>query len=477
MKFGYRAARLQSVETCPKSDLYHEIADEPIAPPTELPASCEASPASLATFAHTPMGIPSSLSRQPTFSRRRFFRLCGSGLGAAMLAMRWPKESWAGTADQPVEMPKPPQPGYLESYTDPVFGSQITRITGDPGTPIPNLDAKWDVVARHHYSKNAAWNCDGSLLCLARHHGFPSVLFLDGRTYQPLFGRNDTPGAEDRWHPAKPDTMVYVKDSAIGLWNVRENKAEVLATFKDYAKLHIGPWEGNLSRDGRLIVVTGAKAGKPVAFAYDLILGKKWPDLDLGGIDVDWASVSASGRFAVVNGRFNSTKGDQTQVYDLDAKKIGELWPEYGRPTHYDLTFDENGDDIAVGVSKSKPNDGRIIKRRLRDGKVTVLTSGGYASHTSARNVKRPGWVYVTYQHRGPTWPPYWDEVVAVKLDGSMTVERIAHMHTKGTDYLSEAHAVPSPDGKRVLWASNWELPSGRPVGAYVAEGWKGGGA
>jgi len=27
---------------------------------------------------------------------------------------------------------------------------------------------------------------------------------------------------------------------------------------------------------------------------------------------------------------------------------------------------------------------------------------------------------------------------------------------------------VPSPDGKRVLWASNWNEESGRPIGTYV---------
>ncbi|GEM_PF-2452395 len=52
----------------------------------------------------------------------------------------------------PVEIPNIAQPGYLESYADPVFGSKVTRITGDPDTLIPNLDAKWDAVARHGVS-------------------------------------------------------------------------------------------------------------------------------------------------------------------------------------------------------------------------------------------------------------------------------------------------------------------------------------
>ncbi|MEQ1860294.1 MAG: hypothetical protein ABMA13_10185 [Chthoniobacteraceae bacterium] len=379
------------------------------------------------------------------------------------------RASFGAAADQPVEIPKIIQPGYLESYVDPVFGAKVTRITGEPGTAIANIDGTWDAVARHHYSKDAAWNCDQSLLILARHHGFPSALFLDGRTYQPLFGRNKSPGTEVRWHPKQPDNMVWVKGNEIGLWDVRADKAQVIATLVGYSDFHIGPWEGNLSRDGRKIVVNGMKGGERAAFAYDLHEKRKWPDLALDGIDVDWVSVSASGKFLVVNGKFSGDKGDQTQVHDLDGNKVGDLWPEYGRPSHCDLTLDENGDDIAVGVSKSKPDDGRVIKRRLRDGAVTVLTSGGYAGHASTRNVDRPGWAYVTYQHRGPSWPPYWDEVIAVKLDGSQIVTRIAHLHTKVTDYLTEAHAVPSPDGKRVLWASNWESAAGRPIGAYVA--------
>ncbi len=367
-------------------------------------------------------------------------------------------------------IPAVPQPGYLESYIDPVFGAKVTRITGEPGTDIPNISGKWNEIARHHYSKDAAWNCNQAILCLNRHHGDPRMLFLDGTTYKPLFGRNKSPGSETRWHPGKPGIMVYVKDNLIGYWDVHADSTQVAATFPGYSEFRIGPWEGNLSLDGKFIVVDGKKGKDRIAFAYDLTKKRKYPDLVLNDVRVDWISVSPSGKYIVLLGGINNKKGDQTQVYDLNGNKIGEPWSEYGRPSHYDMTIDPNGDDIAVGVSKSKPDDGRVIKRRLFDGKVTVLTTGGYASHTSTRNVNRPGWAYVTYQHRGPTWPPYWDEVVAVKLDGSMTVERIAHLHTKKTDYLTEAHAVPSPDGNRVLWASTWEAASGRPIGAYVAQ-------
>lgn len=364
-----------------------------------------------------------------------------------------------------VVIPKVEKPAYLVPFKDPVFGTKVTRITGDPGSLIPNIDSRWNQIARQGYSKDSAWNCDQSLIILKRHDGFPAKIFLDGTTYKPVFGHNSLPGSEIRWHPKKPNIMFFVNNNSIGFWDVRENSTEKIAEFEGYSELSIGPWEGNLSGDGNRVVLVGKKGTQKVAFTYEISSKKKYKDLLLEEGKVDWVSISYSGKYMVFN-----LRGDQTQVYDLNGKKVGKLWAEYGRPSHYDLTVDANGDDIAVGVSKSKPDEGKVIKRRLKDGKITVLTSGGYGGHTSTRNFKQLGWAYVTYQYKGPDWAPYWDEIIAVKLDGSLKTERIAHIHTGGKDYLNQAHAVPSPDGKRVIFASSWDNDKGRPVNAYVVE-------
>jgi hypothetical protein len=389
-------------------------------------------------------------------------------------------------ADDIVTIPDTPKPGYLQTIIDPTFGNKVTRITGDPDTAIdfadPDSSGTWNAVARHQYSKTPAWNADQSLLFLGRNDGFPSAMFLDGTDFTPQFGRNAHlwPGQELRWHPTQSDEMVYVNaaEKTIGLWNVHSQQTQVIETFTDYTDLGIGPYEGNVSNDGRRVVINAKRDGQNVAFAYDLQSQKKYADIDLSGMvpyagtdGLDWASISASGNYVVVNGKFNNdnTYGDQTQVYDLDGNKVSDLWSNYGEPSHFDLTLDTAGEDVAVGVSKSGNSDGRVIKRRLSDGEITVLTEGGYASHTSTRNIDRPGWAYVTYEYEGPQYPPYWGEVVAVKLDGSMTVERIAHLHAAGGDYLGQPQAVVSPDGSMVLWASRWNDPDG-PIGTYVAE-------
>ncbi len=247
------------------------------------------------------------------------------------------------------------KPGYLETVIDPDFGTKITRIVGDPGTSIPVVGNTWQPVARHGYSKKPVWNADESLIFLEKHRGGMNPLFLDGETYEVLFYGGES-ATENRWHPTNPDLMVLITDHAIKSWNVRDKSVTELFSHSEYNDFHIGPWEGNLSADGKWLVINANRI--------------------------------------------------------TDTVRVGPLWSEYGRPSHYDLTVDENGDEVAVGVSKSSPDDGHVIKRRLTDAEVTVLTHGGYGTHTSTRCLGRPGWAITSFNHKGPrNWEPYYNEI------------------------------------------------------------------
>ncbi len=370
------------------------------------------------------------------------------------------------------------KPRYLGSVVDPVFGSTLTRITGDPGTPIPTVGGTWGTVARHNYAKDAVWNADESLMVLKMVRGAPGHLFLDGRTYVPRVLRSG-PGGETRWHSTLADVMTYVRsDCRVGHWNVRSNAVTTIFAGVGYSACGLGPWEGNTSRDGQWLAVSATRAsdGRRVAFVLDLARPTKHPDLDLaaqGVTNLDWVSISASGTYLVVNGTISGCASvgggcDATKIFTRSGAVVG-FWSEYGRPSHYDLTLDAAGADVAVGVARTTPNEGKVMMRRLVDGLVTVLNVGGYSQHHSARNLQRPGWAYVSHPYNGPDWDPFRNEVFAVKLDGSLQIERIAHLQATTPTYESEPQIVPSPDGRRVIFASNWNAGTG-PVQAYVAD-------
>jgi hypothetical protein len=48
-------------------------------------------------------------------------------------------------------------------------------------------------------------------------------------------------------------------------------------------------------------------------------------------------------------------------------------WPEYERPGHGDFMVDDNGNEIAIGRSKSDAY--RLITRRLVDGSIDLISA------------------------------------------------------------------------------------------------------
>ena len=138
------------------------------------------------------------------------------------------------------------------------------------------------------------------------------------------------------------------------------------------------------------------------------------------------------------------------------------------------MTVDEDGSEVYVGISKSDPDKYQVIKRRLSDGLVTALAPYGKAQHASARAIRRPGWVVVSYAGSPPALAgrsreaPFAQQVIALKIDGSGEFRRIAHTVNAPYDYRSETHGSPSPDGSQIIWSSNWGRAGG-PVFDFVS--------
>jgi hypothetical protein len=338
------------------------------------------------------------------------------------------------------------------------------------------------------------------------------MVFLDGETYAPKYKRcSGYSVSDDRWHPSRqhPNERINVRSDEL-MWYDVVNCVKTRTWRLPFAVHYFGPSEGNPSNDGRFAALTDGTRmfvvdmdPQPPFEAYPA--QRIGPSVDVsscglsGGCTNDWVSVSASGKYVVV-----SYDGDYPRVYDVDPNTLA-LTPR-AMPAdaprcsggaasqgyiydlgHADLALNpfDNNEDVLIGQEHCG-NRGRTVQGqlmgsvamvRLRDGRVTSLThpsNEAYAHHISTRNYFRPGWAYVGYYPEAGK--KYADEIIAVKMDGSKSVQRFAHKHSVFSGcYRCESHAVPSPDGRRVLWASNWAgncttCGSSSEIKAYVVD-------
>ena len=414
----------------------------------------------------------------------------------------------AATPVQPIRSAYPPEssilekqivptlamPEYLKPVIDPVFKTKVTRI-GDQkayqdffklSSAPPNV--------RHHYSRDQPWNVDGSLLLLS--HPTKPAPILDGKTYQ-ILRRANLP----RWplwsyvNPKKVYGITYnfqFSSCNVDTCDTTDKKYDLIRDFSKVTEdnpvaidyLSVGEGEGNISNDDKMAVFQ-AKSGKNTfLITFDILQNKvisryqipngKWPNN---------VTMSQSGKYVVVNwGDANSARHTGLELYDANLNFIRQLAPGYG---HGDTAFNESTskeyfvmmiyytDNSTAGIKayslSANTNEDIDVLKMDNPGTPKFFPAG----HISCRNVNRPGWCYISGTGKGQEnrWIGY-DEVFAIKLDGSQKVNRFAHMHrtTTNNEYLSLAMAVPNRDGTKVVWASDWQKGAGSPIYSYVAE-------
>ncbi|MFK5949813.1 MAG: Calx-beta domain-containing protein [Methylococcales bacterium] len=346
-----------------------------------------------------------------------------------------------------VTVPNASKPQYLVPMTDPRFGTKVTRITDNVALNTTDLV--------HQYAKVPAWNSDGTLINMRR-------LLLDGNDYSVI--RTFTASGELRWSNINPHIMYVVSASKIETVNVLTDQKQVLRTFSGgYDKCYIGPFEGNISYDDQFVALTCKLGNDFDVIVYNIqndsiVATKRFTNIY---DKLDWVTISPSGNYVILQGKFNSGLG--VDVYDRNLTNPRKLW---SNGSHGDLGYDTSGNEVYVQFPGSK---GYINVFRLSDGVQTAALANsagntGVKSHISCRNFKRPGWCYVS-AHDSKGTAMY--EVFAVKLDASQTVQRFAHHHTTASSESAQARGVPSPDGTKVMFGSDW---GGSQKNSYVAE-------
>ncbi len=380
------------------------------------------------------------------------------------------------------------KPGYLQTVTDPAFGTTIRRITDIEATVTGE-----QAVIKPMYNTVQAWNADETYMILYQRSAGHQL--LDGITYQPIRSLDIRPAdiEEVFWHFSDPDIFYYVEPYYINesepgqrliRYHVSTDTKEVVRAFTDVCGRDEGVQSGNdvqmMSWDSDVI---GLRCGEPAKFFNYRISTDTVSSIIVSGQGNDfypWYAPQA----APSGNLFHL--GDT--VFDGDLNVVRTL--NMSSPEHATLGQFRDGTDGLFTVafadgSAGGCGNGSLIAHDLTDGSCRTLVGmeNGYPyppsdTHHSALSHLNPGWVAVSgvgvanWGQTNDAGQALLDnELLLVDSDDGQ-VCRIGHHRSfaggGSFDYWAEPHVVISPSGTRILFGSDWE--GGTSVDAYVVE-------
>ncbi len=361
------------------------------------------------------------------------------------------------------------KPAYLNTITDPSFGTTIRRISdaGPGGVIVPM------------YSTIQAWNADESLMILYNQSGSYHEL-LDGMTYQVIRKLDDIKPADLEqifWDFNDPD-IFYYQDRQTNNFIRYYVKAQVKESLVDLESVLNcnGIYMGNdiqmMSWDSDVFAF---RCNNETSYAYRLSTGEL-TTFNVGDAGNTAMSVAPSGnRFYHKSSVYDKSGNNVMNLNESSTEHscIGKL--ANGNDAHFAIAFAQGPQGGCIGD---------IIAHDLTSGECfpIISQSQGYdypqsGTHISALAHKNTegGWMaasMVGYDRNGQALLD--QELVIAKAEkGNIKVCRIGHHRSdeEEYDYWGEPHAVISPKGTRVLFGSDWSgSEDGQSVDSYVVE-------
>jgi hypothetical protein len=319
----------------------------------------------------------------------------------------------------------------------------------------------------HHYPKDAVWNADDSYAITSDRK------LWDGRTYAYLRTVVSPPGTEhDTWSNVVP-RYIYGASKAARQWTRVDVVANTWTVLKTYSAADVGLptlstmsyglYEGNMddADTGAVLVADGVR---PVLIDPPTGAVRCYVTSGGGyGRSVSDATMSQDGKWILVN-----WLGYGVDAYHASSCSFARKLTS--RNSHYDACVSTAGEQVVVQF------DTQLKMTRISDGTSTSVYSdvSWIPGHVTCRNTRRPGWAYVSTGSLNcaeVSGERLYHRIFSVKLDGSQQVENWAWDHAPCpivNDPGDVPYAVPSRDGSRVWWKTNWDGVAGARR-SYVA--------
>ncbi len=383
----------------------------------------------------------------------------------------------------------PPAKG--QSYTDPVFGCKITRITDAAAMGL--------VSTNHFYNTINPFNADDSYLFLFS--GFsgssPMIVDLSGNA---IISSSNMPGSNSAievWDTTNPKVFYYtsgnqfIKGTITGTPPNVIVTPTVLATFSSYSSVVV-PADMDISDDGLhiwladcfqdctgnvFLVTLNTGNGAATSAAMGAVL----PSINHHKLQIvpnNGVSVEGSGPRTIYN-----TSG---AVYEV---------PGGGTGNHTDWGLDSSGKMVAAGLffdgtaQNGCPSNwgyglldlaSNAVRSCLNDG----IQNIGNASHVSARDIQSQHWIVFSTDNGGACpsssfycfnnstnmtgWSLYSGEILIWDTSGN-TVRLAHHRSRTNENYWANTRASVSRSGKYIVFDSNYNQ-SGTSGGVNYAD-------
>lgn len=374
------------------------------------------------------------------------------------------------SADAFVSLTEPATGG--DTYVDPTYGLTVRRATDY------TVDAVGSGYVRHVSSRQPVFNSDASRYIAQSSDG--RWIVYNASTGVPVNVITMDQGAEPIWHPTNPDIVWHTAAFGGLVWYARNVTNDTATTLVDFTG-RLGSLSGAArvwlrggcpSADGRfwafsvesaalvhLGIITWDRVG-------DEILGSMPAGSHNGG-SPEWLSVGPSGDYAVIS--WAGANGTRSYGIGLDEHIDLVASAPYG-----DLCVGSSGQDVFCYFDEAAHSI-RVADCATGASYTLMSLTWGSGSSQEITNVSisgkafaRPGWVFLscygeryldsTYAGSLSTVRAPWRKVFVARLAASGSAYNVAHTQSS-TEYggaIGAPDAVPSKDGLKCIWASNF---------------------
>jgi hypothetical protein len=387
------------------------------------------------------------------------------------------------------ELPLPTLPAAGGKFIDPVFGTEIMRVTDATECPTRGCGT-W-------YSRWPTFNSDNTRLLIRRGESgdilikvFDPVNFTLGATIRTI--ENITNGYELSWQDATwsrtdPD-LIYVHAayyaagvtvSGMKLYTYRPS-SNVLTLIKDFTQLAPGQpdffFPMHVSQDGNDTIFTFGEKTSGIEDPIYFVVWNRQTDTVLHRIPSDTTTnihkqgvADKTGRWVTFGTKTFGPNTPRAKVLDLQTNTWQTIYQTDADDgaTHGDFGhgFLIGRGDFSGGLNYRQLSDVHTWSI-LFDFKDTNGVTFWSDLHTTL-HADNENWITIAnFDENGETViaHPFENEVVQIATDGSQRIRRLLHHrsyineHSEGTDgYTAMPKLTISRDGQYIAFTSNWE--------------------